>query len=283
MFRHLDHVGIMVRDLDQALGQMEQVLGLKAAVVEEVEDQAIRAALIPTRIGRFELMQPTTEDSTSARFLEKRGEGLHHICFGVDDVHEARRQIISNGGQMIQDAPRESFTGIIDFVHPKSAGGVLVEIAEVTRFTPAASQDLQFHHVTIRTDDMEASANLWNQLFDMPIKRKAVSESYQMNTGWLDAGDAEIEFAQQLNETGPIARALHSLGRGLHAVVLESDAPAAVEERVRSQGVRVVINGGEPVLRAIHPVDFLGTLVLIAEREASHAGMSRTTPASGTH
>ena len=67
MFRHLDHVGIMVRDLDQALERVEKVLGLTAAVVEDVPDQAVRVALVPTRVGRFELMQPTASDSIGAR------------------------------------------------------------------------------------------------------------------------------------------------------------------------------------------------------------------------
>ena len=283
MFRHLDHVGIMVRDLDQALERVEKVLGLTAAVVEDVPDQAVRVALVPTRVGRFELMQPTASDSIGARFLERRGEGLHHLCFAVDNVDDARRSIISQWGEMTQPKPQESFTGIIDFVHPTSTSGVLVEINQVTRFTPATSRDLQFHHVTLRTHDMDASVALWNRLFDMPVKRKAVSEGFAMSTGWLDAGDAEVEFAQQLNETGPVARALKSLGEGLHAVVLESDDPEAVVERARAQGVRVIVDEGDPtnVLRAIHPGDFLGTLILVAARNAPHTGMTSGAATAG--
>jgi methylmalonyl-CoA epimerase len=285
VFRRLDHVGIAVRDLDQAMEKMRTVLGLRTAIVAEDSEQGIKLALVPTRVGRFELMQPTSPDSVLSRFMERRGEGMHHVCFAVDDIMSARQRTKSRGGQLVQEQPRNGLTGVVDFIHPKSTGGVLVEIAQITRFTPAASQDLQFHHVTIRTHDKDAAAELWSRLFDVRVKRHAVSEGYAMATAWLDAGDAEIEFAQQLNETGPVARALKTMGEGLHAVVLESSRPDQVVERARSQGVRVIVDEGEPtnVLRAIHPLDFLGTLVLIANRDVAHGGRTRVAAGGDGH
>ena len=275
MFRHLDHIGIAVQDLDRAVRRVEEVLGLKAAVIEEIEDQQVRAALIPMPVGRFELLEATSPESAVARFLDRRGEGMHHVCFAVDNIQTARHRISSNGGQMIQEEPREGLTGIVDFVHPKSTGGVLTEIAEITLLTPA-SGDLQTHHVTIRTRDADAASDSWAAMFEIPLKRKAVSEGFHMSTAWLDAGDAEVEFAQQLNETGPVARAIEQMGEGLHAFVVESSEPQAVAERAQAAGARVITDDGEPdnVLRAIHPLDFLGTLVLIAAKQAPHAGLT---------
>jgi methylmalonyl-CoA/ethylmalonyl-CoA epimerase len=275
VFRQFDHLGIAVQDLDRAVERVEAVLGLKAAVVEEVADQQVRAALIPMPIGRLELLQPTTPESAVARFLDRRGEGPHHVCFAVDDISSARTQISANGGELIQDAPRDGLTGIVDFVHPKTTGGVLTEIAEITLFTPA-SGDLQTHHVTIRTQDADAAGDRWARLFGIPLKRKAISEGFHMSTVWLDGGDAEIEFAQQLNESGPVARAIAQMGEGIHALVLESSEPEKVAEGAANSGVRVITDDGESdnVLRAIHPLDFLGTLVLIAAKQAPHAGLT---------
>ena len=284
MFRRLDHVGIAVHDLDRAAERIEAVLGLKPAVVEEVPDQQVKAALVPMPVGRLELLQPTSAESAVGRFLERRGEGMHHVCFAVDDVHAARQRIAANGGDMIYEEPRDGLTGIVEFVHPRSTAGVLTEVAEITLFTPA-SGDLQMHHVTVRTRDANAAADLWVRLFGIPLKRRAVSEGFHMSTAWLDAGDAEVEFAQQLNDTGPVARAIDQMGEGLHALVVESSAPEAVAQRAEAAGIRVMTDDGEPdnVLRALHPLDFLGTLVLIAAKRAPHAGLTSVAEDAAGH
>ena len=275
MFRHLDHVGIAVHDLERAAERVEAVLGLTPAVVEEVPDQQVKAALIPMPVGRLELLQPTSPESAVGRFLERRGEGMHHVCFAVDDVHSARQRIAAHGGEMVYEEPRDGLTGIVDFVHPRSTAGVLTEIAEITLLTPA-SGDLQVHHVTVRTRDADSASALWTRLFDIPLKRKAVSEGFRMSTAWLDAGDAEVEFAQQLDDAGPVARAIDQMGEGLHALVVESSTPETVAQRAETAGVRVITDDGEPdnVLRALHPLDFLGVLVLVAAKQAPHAGLT---------
>ncbi|MDA1095860.1 MAG: methylmalonyl-CoA epimerase [Chloroflexi bacterium] len=281
MFRRLDHVGIAVNNLDQAILRLEAVFGLKTSAIEDIPDQGVRAALVPTAVGRFELLQPTSADSAMGRFIARRGEGLHHVCFGVDNLTEARSRILERGGSLIQDAPRDGLVGTVDFVHPRSTGGVLVEIAEITLFTPSTT-DLQFHHITIRTADHVAASDRWVQLFGARLKRRAVSQGFQMATSWLDAGDAEVEFAQQTNDSGPVARAIRGKGEGLHAVVLESRDPALLAEHIREQGIRVIVDEGESdnVLRAIHPVDFVGTLVLLAKKTAAHAGMTSVAESS---
>ena len=232
------------------------------------------------------LVQPTDENGAIAEFLQDRGEGLHHVGFGVDDVAVARTEIENRGGVLPVDAARHRLTGISDFVDASVTGGVPVEFEQTTLFTPGTSRDIGLHHVTIRTYDVGTAAAAWQHLFRMPLKRRAVSEGFGMDTAWLDAGDAEVEFAQDLREDGPVARALKLMGEGLHAVVLESDDAEAAEERARSAGVRVIVDDGDPtnVLRAIHPLDFLGTLVLIAQRDAAHAGMTQTRAAdAGAH
>ena len=283
LFRHFDHVAIAVRDIDDAARKMEDVLGLSATVTRDMNEDGYRAAIVPLRTGRLILVQPANEKGGIAEFLQDRGEGMHHLGFGVNDIAEARAEIEERGGVLPVDGTRPRLTGVSNFVDASVTGGVPVEFEETTLFTPGTSREIGLHHVTIRTYDVGAAAAAWQHLFRMPLKRRAVSEGFGMDTAWLDAGDAEVEFAQDLRENGPVARALKLMGEGLHAVVLESDDPEAVEERVRSAGARVIVDDGDPtnVLRAIHPLDFLGTLVLIAQRDAAHAGMSRTQAAEG--
>lgn len=281
LLKRFDQVGLLVRDIDEAIQKVEDVLGLTATVKREAQDEGYRAAIIPLRVGRILLLQPTTDDSPLAKQLEERGEGMHHVSFHVDDVEQATAEIQERGGEFIVHTPQQGITGKNTIISPASTGGVPVEIKETTLFTPGTSRDIGLHHVTIRTADVGAASATWQHLFRMPLKRRAVSEGFGMDTAWLDAGDAEVEFAQDLREDGPVARALKLMGEGLHAVVLETDDPVAVEERVRAAGVRMIVDDGEPtnVLRAVHPLDFLGTLVLIAQRDAAHAGMNRTQPA----
>ena len=283
LFQSFDHVAIAVRNIDDAARKMEDVLGISATVTRDMNEDGYRAAIVPLRTGRLILVQPTDENGAIAEFLKDRGEGLHHISFGVENVAQARTEIEERGGVLPADAARPRLTGISDFVDASVTGGVPVEFEETTLFTPGTSRDIGLHHVTIRTYNVETAAATWQHLFRMPLKRRAVSEGFGMDTAWLDAGDAEVEFAQDLREDGPVARALKLMGEGLHAVVLESDDPEAVEERARSAGARVIVDDGDPtnVLRAIHPLDFLGTLVLISQRDAAHAGMTRTQPADG--
>ena len=283
LLRNFDHVAIAVRDLDDAARRVEEVLGISATVTRDMNEDGYRAAIVPLRTGRLILVQPTNETGAIAEFLNDRGEGLHHISFGVEDVAAARAEIAERGGVLPADAAQPRATGLSDFVDASVTGGVPVEFEQTTLFTPGTSRDIGLHHVTIRTYNVETAAATWQHLFRMPLKRRAVSEGFGMDTAWLDAGDAEVEFAQDLREDGPVARALKLMGEGLHAVVLESDDPEAVEERARSAGARVIVDDGDPtnVLRAIHPLDFLGTLVLISQRDAAHAGMTRTQPADG--
>ena len=283
LLERFDQVGILVKDIDEAAQKIEDVLGLSATVKREASDEGYRAAIVPLRVGRLLLLQPTTDDSPLAKQLAERGEGMHHVSFHVDDVEQATSEIKERGGSFVVDVPRQGITGRNTIISPESTGGVPVEIKETTLFTPGTSREIGLHHVTIRTNDVDTASATWEHLFRMPVKRKYISEGFGMSTSWLDAGDAEVEFAQDLNEDGPVARALKLMGEGLHAINLDTDEPEALEERVRAAGVRIIVDDGEPenVLRAVHPLDFLGTLVLISKRDAEQGGPQQTQPAEG--
>jgi methylmalonyl-CoA epimerase len=126
----IDHIGIVVRDIQDALKVYETALGLSLRGVVKVPDQGVEVAFLPIGESNIELVQPTTSDTGIARFLEKRGEGIHHVCIEVDDIEAALARLKAYGVQLIDEAPRLGAHGRVAFVHPKGAHGVLVELVE---------------------------------------------------------------------------------------------------------------------------------------------------------
>ncbi|MQF48463.1 methylmalonyl-CoA epimerase [SAR202 cluster bacterium AC-647-N09_OGT_505m] len=232
MFQRIDHVGVAVRSLEKAAKKFEDLLGLTVTDWEEVEDQQLIAALVPTMDVRFELMQPTSEDSVVGRFLERRGEGVHHICFEVDDIEAEIEDLKGREVQLIQGAPREGFVGLVEFVHPRAASGVLVEIAQVNRRT-SASTDLRLGAVTIAARDVNAAADVWKRNFSMPDKSRpsmepgGYSRFVRLDTPNSD-GLAVIEFAQSDNPQSAIAQFIETRGDGIYSLTLTSQSLSGV-------------------------------------------------------
>jgi methylmalonyl-CoA/ethylmalonyl-CoA epimerase len=131
--RRVDHIAIVVQDLDAALGVYHDVLGLPLERVEEVPAEKVKVAFLPLPEGdgEVELVQPTADDTGVARYLAKRGEGMHHICFEVDDIQAAMAKMAASGLQVLEEEPRVGSQGQkYVFIHPKTAHGVLIELYE---------------------------------------------------------------------------------------------------------------------------------------------------------
>lgn len=127
----LNHVAIAVRDLDAAIALYRDVLGLELAEVEEVPEQAVRTAIFGHGSGRIELICPTDAESGVAKFLDKRGEGLHHLCIDVPDIEAAMARLAAQGAPLIDKVPKKGVGGSrVAFVHPKGMKGVLVELRQ---------------------------------------------------------------------------------------------------------------------------------------------------------
>ncbi len=127
----MDHIGIAVRSLETTLPFYTEVLKLPLLGIEEVESQKVRVAFLKAGETKLELLEPTTEESTIAQFIEKRGEGMHHIALGVNSIEERIIEMKEKGIRMIDEEPRIGAGGAhIAFMHPKSASGVLVELCE---------------------------------------------------------------------------------------------------------------------------------------------------------
>jgi methylmalonyl-CoA/ethylmalonyl-CoA epimerase len=137
----LDHIGIAVADLGEALSFYRDALGLEIEAPEDVASQGVRAHFIPTGEAairgagapgpRLELLEATTDDSAIARYVAKRGPGLHHITLRVDDIRAALAQLKAKGVRLIDESPRPGAHGsLVAFIHPSSAHGVLVELKQ---------------------------------------------------------------------------------------------------------------------------------------------------------
>jgi len=131
MITKVDHIAVAVRDLERALVPYREALGLTPSEIEDVPDQEVRIAFLPIGQTEIELLEPTSDDTGVARFIQKRGEGLHHICLQVDDLETTLASLKAQGVQLIDEEPRDGGQGKrIAFVHPRSMGGVLLELTE---------------------------------------------------------------------------------------------------------------------------------------------------------
>ena len=129
---HIEHLGIAVKSLEEAIPYYENILGLKCYSIEEVADQKVKTAFFKVGQTKIELLEPTSEDSTIAKFIETRGEGIHHMAFAIEDgVANALAEVEAKGVRLIDKAPRKGAEGLnIAFLHPKSTCSVLTELCE---------------------------------------------------------------------------------------------------------------------------------------------------------
>ncbi|MFS0781026.1 methylmalonyl-CoA epimerase [Bacillus sp. 1P06AnD] len=131
MIKEVDHIGIAVSSIEQALNFYRDTLGLIVEGMEEVESQGVKVCFLNAGNTRLELLEPLSEQSTVAAFIKKRGEGIHHIALGVESIQSRIDELKSNGIRMIDGQSRTGAHGAqVAFLHPKAAGGVLYELCE---------------------------------------------------------------------------------------------------------------------------------------------------------
>ena len=129
----VDHIGIAVKNIEDSLPYYTDVLGLKLIHIEEVDSEKVRVAFIDSGNVKLELLQPLDETSAIHSFLEKKGEGIHHIAFGVTNIQERLDELKKKGVRLIQDTPKVGAGGAqVAFIHPKASGGVLYELCDKT-------------------------------------------------------------------------------------------------------------------------------------------------------
>ena len=128
---HIEHIGIAVTSLEEAIPFYEKVLGLDCYSIEEVKDQKVKTAFFKVGQTKIELLEPTDPESAVAKFISKRGEGIHHIAFAVNDIDRKLKEVEEKGVRLIDKVSRKGAEGMnIGFLHPKSTFGVLTELCE---------------------------------------------------------------------------------------------------------------------------------------------------------
>ncbi len=130
MIKRIDHIAIAVRNIDESLELLEKLFGLEAAHIEDVPDQGVKAALIPVGDCEVELLEPIDPKGGVAKFLERNGEGIHHLCFETDNTDEELKGLEGKGARLLDKQGRKGLAGRVGFVHPKSFKGVLIELAQ---------------------------------------------------------------------------------------------------------------------------------------------------------
>ena len=129
--RHLNHVCIAVKNIEETLKFYEELFGLEVSgKIEHIEDQAVKAALVRLGGSQIEFIEPTDPNGPIYKFIEERGESVHHICFEVENLAQKLNDLNENGYRMIDKEPREGLSGQIGFIHPKSTKGVLIELVD---------------------------------------------------------------------------------------------------------------------------------------------------------
>jgi methylmalonyl-CoA/ethylmalonyl-CoA epimerase len=128
---HIEHIGIAVKSLEESIPYYENILGLKCYAIEEVKDQKVKTAFFKIGQTKIELLESTDPEGPIGKFIEKKGTGIHHLAFAVNNIESALKEAKEKGVRLIDSTPRKGAEGLdIGFLHPKSTGGVLTEFCE---------------------------------------------------------------------------------------------------------------------------------------------------------
>ncbi len=130
MIKRVDHIAIAVNSADDALSVFDSLFGLKADHIEELPDQGVKAATVRVGDTNIEFIEPTDPEGGVAKFIEKKGEGFHHICIEVDDIDAELRSLAARGVELIDKQARKGLAGKIGFLHPRATKGVLIELVQ---------------------------------------------------------------------------------------------------------------------------------------------------------
>jgi methylmalonyl-CoA/ethylmalonyl-CoA epimerase len=259
MLTRVHHVGLVVRRLEDGLAFWQDVLGLHVSKQATVRDQGVRAALLPIGRSEIELLEPIGADGGVAKFLERRGEGLHHVCFETPDVAAELAAARAKGLPLIDEAPRQGLAGMICFLHPKGTRGVLVELATPPpgeHAPPAASTGplagLALEEVTARSRDAASAADLFAG--QLGLAREACGAEAGLAAAAVSAGGVRLRFVS----ADP--RSAGAEAAELRAAAEEGEGLAALVLAVRD------LPGAAAALAALDPARAAGAVRLRAER-----------------
>lgn len=245
MIEKIHHIGIAVHDLEKALEFYRDTLGLHVHASAEVQDQGLKAALLTIGQSEIELLEPLSPDSPVGKFVERKGEGLHHICFQTPDVDAELEGLKAKDVPLVDQKPRKGLAGMIGFLHPKASRGVLVELATPPDETGEAGHHdravaKRIDHVVIATADLRDAERLWERNLGL---RADASLSQPLGAGFevarLPIGDAFLELVQPVVTEGRFYEQFQQRGEGMFSISVEVDDLDGAVEYLRGKRIKV--------------------------------------------
>jgi methylmalonyl-CoA/ethylmalonyl-CoA epimerase len=235
----LHHVGIVVRDADAALAFYRDVIGFPVVADSVLDDQGVRAILLAVGENELEILSPTDGDTGVARFLESRGETLHHLCFRTDDIVAELARLEAAGVELVDREPRSGLAGQVAFLHPRAMRGVLVELAQPP--ADAHRRDAKgFDRVAVRALDFDAAATLWHEVVGLSVARRFDVDVAGVVIGQMPIGRCLVELIAPSRADAPFAREIERSGEGaMPAIALEVADVDAEVARLRGLGVEL--------------------------------------------
>jgi methylmalonyl-CoA epimerase len=261
MIKKVHHVGIVVRSLEEAYRFYRDALGLPLHKEATVQEQGVKAALLTLGDCEIELLEPIDPEGGVARFLQRRGEGLHHICLETDDIEGELAALKERGVELIDQQPRRGLAGLICFLHPRAHRGVLVELAQPVEQEGHVARLKRLDHVAVAVRELEEAAQAWERNLGLKVERVFQPAGSDVRLASLSAGNAFVELAQPLTSDHRLAAFMDEQGEGMFALSIEVDDLEAVVAELRGRGVQV----SDP-----EPGVWEGTRLARISRESSH-------------
>lgn len=268
--RNIHHIACVVDDIEKGYGFWRDAAGLRVKKEAELPEQGVKAALLSLGNTEIELLQPIRPETGVARYLERTGGGMHHICFETGDVQAELDSLKERGVQLIDQAVRKGLAGDIFFVHPKATQSVLVEFAQPEEATqPGGREDALFVDVPLvcaNTGDLWAAAKAWEQNFGLQVESYAASEELDNRHVMIPTGErggVYVEVMTPLTPTGKNAEFLEKRGEGLFLMAARTADLDEGVRRLRDAGVRVTDpeGAGEARVAFVHPKSTNGVFI----------------------
>ena len=247
MVNRIHHSGVVVRSREEAYAFFRDTLGLTLLKEALLDDQGVKAALLDLGNSLLELLEPVDPDTGIGRYLERRGEGLHHVCLEVADIEATLTDLKAKGVPLVDQEPREGMVGSIAFLHPSALHGVLVELVQAPGFSPTrrdGSRVLRLDHIVLAVQDSEPAISAWAETFGLPAEASIRPEGTHMELTFLplsgpDGLGAFLELVQPTTEDHRVARHIAEQGEGMFSISLQVDGLDATVRELRAKGATV--------------------------------------------
>lgn len=251
MIGGLHHVGVVVESADAALGLWRDLLGLQVTADTILEEEGVRAVVLAQGEHEIRLIEPVRTDTGAARYLARRGERLHHLCFRTDDIEAEQKRLSEMGMKFIDSVPRDGLGGRVALIHPKSTQNVLVELLEPSPGTPI-SDELGIEHLGMLTSDRDSAIRIWIDGFGLKMVRERDEPDRGSLRGFAMAGRTMIEIMSPTSDA-PDSRYRRRLARDgegmISMIALEVEDIDAEVARFRVAGIEVPDPPSQPDVR----------------------------------